>query len=156
MSTATANVKRGSKRPTLQDNLIALENSVKGNRASLDLSLSAAADPIVTLPDTLEILRVENRLDRDSPKVLALTSSINADLDVYSTEAKVIKDKMDAIMAKPSDTPKRIIKKYDELFFVGSDLLALNSRVVDTVTASSNQLSEILSPTPAAQSEVVS
>lgn len=140
-------VKRRGQTRSLKDKMLDIEKSVVSNRDTLDFSLAAAVQPIMELPATLDVLRLENRLC-DLPKVDTLCKAISADVDVFVAQAAPLKAELKSILETPVQGGKNMAKRYDKLFFLGANLIELNDRVTETCGASVGQLHEILQPSP--------
>ena len=120
-----------------------VETSTRGLKDSVSFSLRAAAEPIVQMPQSLQTLKEEGRVE-DVPKILALGTTIAQDFDKFSAERTVLDKEFDKILAERPDRKKDLSEHHFKLTMTGLKYIDLNHRITSTLTKSAGDYDEIL------------
>lgn len=119
------------------------EEATRGLKDSVSLSLRAAAEPIVQMPNSLKVLKDQGR-DGDVKKILALGTTIAQDFDKFSAERTALDAEFDKIVQSPPAKKKDISNHHFKLTMTGLKYIDLNDRITSTLTKSAGDYDEIL------------
>lgn len=120
-----------------------IEESVREQVLSVNVSLRAAAEPIVQLPAAIQELKAQGR-DEDVPKLLQLGKSIARDFDTLTLERDEI-DKEFKGFVDNRPTAKSELSRYAmNCTMTGLKYIGLNDRIASTLTKSAEDFQELL------------
>lgn len=132
-------------------NLERIRSDAKNQRAAVQTSIRAAAEPLLQLPETIELLRIQGR-DEDIKKVEVLAKTVARDVDKFSEEFKAVNDSLEELETTPVK-PKHLSRRFSEYMDHGLRFLTLNERVLCTAVKSADQISEIVMKNKESSSE---
>lgn len=124
-------------------NIDDVEESTRGLKDSVSVSLRAAAEPIVQMPNSVKVLKEQGR-NEDVPKILALGKSIAQDFDKFSAERAELDQEFEKIVSSKPDKRKDLSKHHMDLTMHGLKYIDLNDRITSTLTKSAGDYDEIL------------
>jgi SMC interacting uncharacterized protein involved in chromosome segregation len=119
------------------------EEATRGLKDSVSLSLRAAAEPIVQMPNSLKTLQEQGR-SGDVKKILALGTTIAQDFDKFSAERAELDTEFDKIVNNPPAKKKDLSKHHMDLTMTGLKYIDLNDRITSTLSKSASDYEEIL------------
>lgn len=135
-------VSRGNSIEALNAEIV---QEVEGYKNSLNLSLSAAIQPVLDLPISLGILQSEGR-QSDMPALTGLVKMLARDTDALLAEKKTVDDEFASIQSKPPTKKNKLSDHHAKLMNVGGRYLALSQRSVNTVGNTLGDYMQLIDP----------
>lgn len=131
-----------SKNSSIVQNVENLEKSVEESRDAAELTIRTAVEPILSLPETLDLAAAAGRL----PEAVTLAKTIAKDNDLYIERKGEIDEKFSQVKSNRPTEKRQLANYFMDLQQVGGQYIDLNQEMVHTLVASSTQLIEITKP----------
>lgn len=127
-----------------------IERDVENQRNSTRTALRAAAEPVVSYPDSIALLEEQGRTD-DLPKLDILVTGIARDVDHFSEEDKRLSDEFEHLRTTRPKKKAHMARYFNQVAAVGHRYIELNERILGTVSKLTDDYTDIINPEVAQQ-----
>lgn len=123
-------------------NLDRIRSDAHNQRNAVSLSIRAAVEPLLQLPESITLLKNQGR-EEDIEKLEALAKTVAQDIDLFTKEYRTTNESFSSLDSTPCQ-PKHISRRFTEYMNYGLQFMSLNERVLGTAVKAADQMSEII------------
>lgn len=122
-----------------------IEQDVSKYQNSLTVSIRAAIEPVVQLPEAIVLLESQGR-HSDVPKISALVKAIAIEGDVYLARKKALDEEFETLRANRPSKKGQLSSHSCKAQFLGHRYISLSQEVTQNLTSVAGDYFDLINP----------
>lgn len=124
---------------SLEQNCNRAEREVRRFFSSAQKALRAAAEPVISLPESVKILQESGRAE-DVDKLMPMVRTIARDVDTFSGQVQKLDAEFKEVVKNRPTEKNALSDHYAKCHNIGMQLLEVNGNILNTVSKSAEDV----------------